>query len=937
MTTAQQQQAARNFAAYWKDKGYEKGESQPFWLSLLRDVYGVEHPEQFIQFEEQVHLDHTSFIDGTIPATHVLIEQKGLGKDLNKPIKQSDGALLNPFEQAKRYILELPVSQHPRWVVTCNFNTFYVYDMERPRGEPEIIELANLEKEYYRLQFLVDAGNEHLKREMEVSIAAGEIVGLLYDAFYKQYANPESEHSLKSLNKLCVRLVFCLYAEDAGIFGHHGMFHDYLKGFDTRGLRKGLVDLFRVLDTKLQDRDPYLKDDNPELAAFPYVNGGLFSDENIEIPPFTDEIRDLLLVKASENFNWSEISPTIFGAVFESTLNPETRRSGGMHYTSIENIHKVIDPLFLDELKAELDEICTNPVERTRTAKLRVFQRKLASLTFLDPACGSGNFLTETYLSLRRLENKILVELSHGQVTMYSASESPIQVSISQFYGIEINDFAVTVAKTALWIAESQMMKETEKILLVPLEFLPLKTNAFIVEGNALRVDWESVVPKSKLNYIMGNPPFVGYSLQSKEQKSDILSIYVDEKGKPYKTAGKIDYVAGWYYKAAKLMQNTPIRTAFVSTNSITQGEQVAGVWKPLFEQFGIHIDFAYQTFRWDSEASAKAHVHCVIVGFSVAVNTNSKKLFIGDKLHLSNNINAYLMDAPNVFIESRNTPLNGVLSMSSGGKPVEGGYYIFTDDEKNAFLKKEPSAQTYFRKFVGSDDFINGYTRWCLWLHDVSPSDIRKLPECMKRVNSVHDYRLESKKAATRAAAATPMSFMEIKRPVGKFLIVPEVSSQRRKYVPLGFSDKEMICSNKVRFVSNATMYHFGILTSNVHMAWMRAVCGRLKSDYSYSINVVYNNFPWPTPTEQQKAKIEQTAKAILDARALYPDSSLADLYDDLTMPPELRKAHQANDRAVMDAYGFIKGTAARTSESACVAELMKLYQQKVSAAQSK
>ena len=857
--------------------------------------------------------------------------------DLNKPIKQSDGALLNPFEQAKRYILELPVSQHPRWVVTCNFSTFYVYDMERPRGEPEIIELANLEKEYYRLQFLVDAGNEHLKREMEVSIAAGEIVGLLYDAFYKQYANPESEHSLKSLNKLCVRLVFCLYAEDAGIFGHHGMFHDYLKGFDTRGLRKGLVDLFRVLDTKLQDRDPYLKDDNPELAAFPYVNGGLFSDENIEIPPFTDEIRNLLLEKASENFNWSEISPTIFGAVFESTLNPETRRSGGMHYTSIENIHKVIDPLFLDELKAELDEICANPVERTRTAKLRVFQRKLASLTFLDPACGSGNFLTETYLSLRRLENKILVELSHGQVTMYSASESPIQVSISQFYGIEINDFAVTVAKTALWIAESQMMKETEKILLVPLEFLPLKTNAFIVEGNALRVDWESVVPKSKLNYIMGNPPFVGYSLQSKEQKSDILSIYVDEKGKPYKTAGKIDYVAGWYYKAAKLMQNTPIRTAFVSTNSITQGEQVAGVWKPLFEQFGIHIDFAYQTFRWDSEASAKAHVHCVIVGFSVAVNTNSKKLFIGDKLHLSNNINAYLMDAPNVFIESRNTPLNGVLSMSSGGKPVEGGYYIFTDDEKNAFLKKEPSAQTYFRKFVGSDDFINGYTRWCLWLHDVSPSDIRKLPECMKRVNSVHDYRLESKKAATRAAAATPMSFMEIKRPVGKFLIVPEVSSQRRKYVPLGFSDKEMICSNKVRFVSNATMYHFGILTSNVHMAWMRAVCGRLKSDYSYSINVVYNNFPWPTPTEQQKAKIEQTAKAILDARALYPDSSLADLYDDLTMPPELRKAHQANDRAVMDAYGFIKGTAARTSESACVAELMKLYQQKVSAAQSK
>ena len=668
MTTAQQQQAARNFAAYWKDKGYEKGESQSFWLSLLRDVYGVEHPEQFIQFEEQVHLDHTSFIDGTIPATHVLIEQKGLGKDLNKPIKQSDGALLTPFEQAKRYILELPVSQHPRWVVTCNFSTFYVYDMERPRGEPEIIELANLEKEYYRLQFLVDAGNEHLKREMEVSIAAGEIVGLLYDAFYKQYANPESEHSLKSLNKLCVRLVFCLYAEDAGIFGHHGMFHDYLKGFDTRGLRKGLVDLFRVLDTKLQDRDPYLKDDNPELAAFPYVNGGLFSDENIEIPPFTDEIRNLLLEKASENFNWSEISPTIFGAVFESTLNPETRRSGGMHYTSIENIHKVIDPLFLDELKAELDEICANPVERTRTAKLRVFQRKLASLTFLDPACGSGNFLTETYLSLRRLENKILVELSHGQVTMYSASESPIQVSISQFYGIEINDFAVTVAKTALWIAESQMMKETEKILLVPLEFLPLKTNAFIVEGNALRVDWESVVPKSKLNYIMGNPPFVGARLMGKEQKADVNTIFPG-----WKNAGNLDYVCCWYKKAADIMQGTSVRSALVSTNSVSQGESVANLWKPLFDD-GVHIDFAYRTFRWDSEAKIKAHVHCVIIGFSVAASSTPKKLFDGDRYQVANNINGYLLDGENVFVESRSKPICNVPEIGMGNQPIDNG-----------------------------------------------------------------------------------------------------------------------------------------------------------------------------------------------------------------------------------------------------------------------
>lgn len=931
MTTAQQQQAARNFAAYWRDKGYEKGESQPFWLSLLRDVYGVEHPEQFIQFEEQVHLDHTSFIDGTIPATHVLIEQKGLGKDLNKPIKQSDGALLTPFEQAKRYILELPVSQHPRWVVTCNFSTFYVYDMERPRGEPEIIELANLEKEYYRLQFLVDAGNEHLKREMEVSIAAGEIVGLLYDAFYKQYANPESEHSLKSLNKLCVRLVFCLYAEDAGIFGHHGMFHDYLKGFDTRGLRKGLVDLFRVLDTKLQDRDPYLKDDNPELAAFPYVNGGLFSDENIEIPPFTDEIRNLLLEKASENFNWSEISPTIFGAVFESTLNPETRRSGGMHYTSIENIHKVIDPLFLDELKAELDEICANPVERTRTAKLRVFQRKLASLTFLDPACGSGNFLTETYLSLRRLENKILVELSHGQVTMYSASESPIQVSISQFYGIEINDFAVTVAKTALWIAESQMMKETEKILLVPLEFLPLKTNAFIVEGNALRVDWESVVPKSKLNYIMGNPPFVGARLMGKEQKADVNTIFPG-----WKNAGNLDYVCCWYKKASDMMQGTSVRSALVSTNSVSQGESVANLWKPLFDD-GVHIDFAYRTFRWDSEAKIKAHVHCVIIGFSVAASSTPKKLFDGDRYQVANNINGYLLDGENVFVESRSKPICNVPEIGIGNKPIDGGFYLFEKEEMEEFIKKEPSSKKYFRPWYGSREFINQKPRYCLWLGECTPAELKAMPHCMERVKAVREYRLASPSPGTVKLADKPTRFHVENMPSGRYIVIPQVSSERRRYIPMGYMDNSVLCSDKVRILPNGNLYEFGILESNVHMAWVRATCCRLKSDYSYTVNDVYNNFIWPAPTEQQKAKIEQTAQAILDARALYPDSSLADLYDELTMPPELRKAHQANDRAVMDAYGFTKGTAARTSESACVAELMKLYQQKVSAAQSK
>lgn len=925
MTDVQQRAAAKAFAAFWKGKGYEKGESQSFWLSLLRDVYGVEHPEQFISFEEQVHLDHTSFIDGSIPSTHVLIEQKGLGKDLKKPIKQSDGMLLTPFQQAKRYAAELPYSMRPRWIVVCNFERFHVYDMERPGGEPEVIELCNLEKEYYRLQFLVDTGSEHLKREMEVSIAAGDMVGLLYDAFFKQYADPESERAMKSLNVLCVRLVFCLYAEDAGIFGHHGMFHDYLAGFGTRQMRRAVTDLFKILDTKPEDRDPYLKDDFPELAAFPYVNGGLFADEEIEIPPFTDEIRTILLDKASADFDWSEISPTIFGAVFESTLNPDTRRRGGMHYTSIENIHKVIDSLFLDGLKKEFSEICETGVERTRERKLREFQKKLASLSFLDPACGSGNFLTESYISLRRLENEVLKILSKGQIAFGDAACSPIQVSIGQFYGIEINDFAVTVAKTALWIAESQMLKETEEIVLMHLDFLPLKSYANIIEGNALRMDWESVVKKDRLNYIMGNPPFVGYSLQSKAQKDDILSVYVDEKGKPYKTAGKIDYVSGWYFKAAQLMQGTAIRTAFVSTNSITQGEQVAGVWKPLYDRFGVHIDFAHRTFRWDSEASLKAHVHVVIGGFSIAPNPTPKRIYTTERYQVVENINAYLIDAPVVFLDNRSKPICDVPAMRSGGKPVEGGNLIFTDDEKKAFVAQEPLAEKYMRPFMGSDDFINGHSRWCLWLLGISPKELRSMPLVMERVDAVREFRLSSTKAATREFAQQPSRFMEIKQPDSDYLMIPATSSENRRYIPIGYLQKNVVASNAASFVPDATLYHFGILTSNVHMAWMRTVCGRLKSDYRYSVNIVYNNFPWPVPKDAQKAKIELTAQAILDARALYPDSSLADLYDELTMPPELRKAHQNNDRAVMQAYGMsIKDT----TESSCVAELMKRYQ---------
>ena len=916
MTDAQRRAAAKQFAADWAGKGYEKGHSQTFWLALLQKVYGVAEPDKFITFEDQIMLDHTSFIDGFIPSTHVLIEQKGIGKDLNKPIKQSDGSLLTPFQQAKRYAAELPYSQRPRWIVTCNFAEFHVYDMERPTGEAEVIKLADLEKEYYRLQFLVDTGDSHIKKEMEVSLKAGELVGVLYDALLKQYKDPNDPETLKSLNALCVRLVFCLYAEDAGIFGAHGMFHSYMEHHQGKDARRALIDLFKVLDTPVDDRDPYMDDD---LAAFPYVNGGLFADESIIIPKLDENIVDLILNRASGEFDWSAISPTIFGAVFESTLNPETRRSGGMHYTSIENIHKVIDPLFLDSLREELAAIKEIAVDKTRDSKLRAFQNKLAHLTFLDPACGSGNFLTETYISLRRLENEVLALLQRDQITM-GFDFNPIQVSIGQFYGIEINDFAVTVAKTALWIAESQMMKETEDVVHMSLDFLPLKSYANIVEGNALRLDWESVVPKHELNYIMGNPPFVGARLMEKEQKDDLTVVFSG-----LKNAGNLDYVSGWYKKAAALMNGSSIRTALVSTNSITQGEQVPILWKSLIDD-GVHIDFAHRTFRWDSEAKIKAHVHCVIIGFSIAPYAKAKQLFSSERATFVENINPYLVDGPTVLIDSRKRTLCDVPNVVFGSMPNDGGHLSdYSAEEKNAIVAEHPDAADMFKRFLGATEFLHNKERWCLWLKGISPSRLRKVPKVLEAVSAVKEMRESSNREATKKLAQTPTLFGEIRQPESEYIIIPRHSSQNRRYIPIGFVSPEIICGDANLLMPDASLFHFGVMLSNVHNAWMRTVCGRIKSDYRYSVNVVYNNFPWPTPTDAQKTKIEETAQAILDARALYPDASLADLYDEVAMPPELRKAHQQNDKAVMQAYGFDIKT---TTETSCVAELMKMYQ---------
>lgn len=919
----EQKKAAKAFVEKWQGRGYEKGETQLFWVELLQTVYGVENPASYMECEVQVQLENTSFIDIYLPATKVMIEQKSINKDLSKAIRQSDGTMLTPLQQLKQYAAALGYFKYPRWGITCNFQEFYIYDMGQPNGEPAVLKLEDLPREYHRLNFLVDMGDDRIKRELEISLNAGTLVGRMYEMLLKQYGENPTEEMLKSLNMLIVRIVFCLYAEDAGIFGRRNMFHDYLADFQPKHFRRALIDLFEVLDTPDNARDPYME---KILAEFPYVNGGLFADNHLIIPTFSEECVDLILNVACP-FSWEGISPTIFGAVFESTLSAKIRRSGGMHYTSLENIHKVIDPLFLNDLQKEYEAIAEIPQPKVQKQKLEAFQDKLAGLKFFDPACGSGNFLTETYISLRRLENKVIDRLTKGQIVLGEMA-SPVKVNIHQFYGIEINDFACVVAKTAMWIAELQMMQETQSIVEMNLDFLPLKSYVNIVEGNALRMDWQEVLPPSQCNYIMGNPPFVGYSLQSKEQKADMLDIYVDEKGKSYKTAGKIDYVAGWYFKAAEYMQNTEVRTAFVSTNSITQGEQVAAVWKPLYDRFGIHIDFAWRTFIWNSESNEKAHVHCVIIGFSCSDNNHMKNLYELSSPKMVKDINPYLVEGKPVFIEARRKPICAVPVFVRGSQPTDDGNFIFTAEEKNVFLAKEPQAEKFIRPFMMGKDFIDRKPRYCLWLVDAMPQDIRKCPEVMKRVTAVREFRLNSKKPATQRKADTPTLFDEIKDSKTDYIALPVVSSQNRRYLPMDLLSVQVIAGNKLFMLSDVSLYHFGVLMSNVHMAWMRVVAGRLKSDYSYSNTVVYNNFPWPNPTDAQKAKIEKTAQGILDARAKYPDSSLADLYDEVLMPPELRKAHQANDRAVMEAYGF---WGKLNTESECVAQLMKMYQKLV------
>lgn len=917
ITQREQRKAAKEFSDKWKGIGYEKGDSARFWLSLLNEVYGVEHPAEYIRFEDQIMLDHTSFIDGYIPSTHVLIEQKSINKDLRKGIRQSDGSLLSPFQQAKRYSIELPYDDRPRWIVLSNFQEFHIFDMNKPQSEAEVVYLKNLEEDYYRLNFLVNQEDSYIKKATEVSIKAGELVGVLYDALLKQYQNPKDENTLRDLNILCVRLVFCFYAEDAGLFGRHNMFHDYMKSFrnNPSSFRDALIKLFRVLDQREDERDPYQSE---ELLEFPYVNGGLFEEENIVIPRINEEIIDIILNKASANFDWSKISPTIFGGVFESTLNPDTRHSGGMHYTSIENIHKLIDPLFMDKIREEFNEAISYKVFSTKKKKLEDLQNKIASLKFLDPAAGSGNFLTETYISLRKLENEIIKELYGNQMVMVQTHD-PIKVSINQFYGIEINDFAVSVARTALWIAESQMMKETEDLVNLNLNFLPLKSYPNIVEENALTLDWGDVVSKSELKYIMGNPPFLGARMMNSQQKDDMKVVFGKLKG-----LGNLDYVSAWYKKACDYINNTEIECAFVSTNSISQGEQVSILWEPLFEKYKININYAYQTFIWDNEATVKAHVHCVIIAFSQIGIENKYIYSNGNMVKKVSHINPYLVEGPNIFISTRTKTLCDAPKMDFGSMPNDGGNLILSEEEKDDILKSYSKADIFIHKFLGAREFINKIERYCLWIKPDEVKDAIKILPIKNRMENVRKHRISSTRKGTQDLANYPYAFGEIRQPYEDYLLVPRVSSENRKYIPIGYVDAKTIASDAVLVIPNASKQIFSIISSNVHMSWVRAVSGRLKSDYRYSASIVYNNFPWPKLDEKKEEILKSTADMILKAREIYSDWSYADLYNELTMPPELRKAHQENDKAVMEAYGF---DWRKMTESECVAELMKLY----------
>lgn len=894
LTEKEREANARKFAETWKGRGNEKSEAQKFWIQLLKDVYGVENYVDYIEFEERVKVNNTNYIDAHISKTNTYIEQKSLGIDLKKKIKQSDGRLLTPFEQLKRYTTEMKWSKRPRWAITCNFEEFCIYDFENPEAEPISIYLKNLEKEYNKMDFLIDPDVQKINNEIQISLKAGTIVGELYNAFEKVYIENDIENYQKHLNKLCVRLVFCLYAEDSGLFGRKDMFHKYLDKKEPEEIHSALKKLFNILNTPNEKRDPF---EDKEINSFPYVNGGLFSDDDLIIPYTDKQIKDLLLAKASDGFDWSNISPTIFGAVFESTLNPETRRSGGMHFTSIENIHKVIDPLFLDGLKEELKEIKKLKQPNAIKNRVKLFQEKMTSIRILDPACGSGNFLTETYLSLRRLENEALeCERIDGSIEIFA---DPVRVGISQFFGIEINDFAVEVAKTALWIAENQMKKETERLFNIDINTLPLETNAFIVCDNALTCNWNSIATNKEISYIIGNPPFIGHQLRTVQQAQDLKTAFYD-----LDKHGKLDYVCGWYNKAIDYMKDTDILASFVSTNSITQGEAVSILGEHMNKK-NAEIQHCYRTFIWDSKAMDKAQVHCVIICFSAKKMNSIKRIYTDSSVIEGEHINGYLMMSDDIYLQNRGAVNKKLPDILQGSKPADGGNLILSPEEREQIITKYPNNSNLIKRYIGAKDFLNNLERYCLWLKDVDPTEYKDNEYIIDRLKKVSEFRLKSPTKSTVEAARTPMLFTEIRQPNSAYLVIPSTTSENRKYIPFGYMSPEIISSNSNRMIPGAPLWMFSIMSSIVHMVWVEAVCGRLKSDYRYE-PFVYYNFPWIELTNEQKDVLEKNAKQILDIREKY-GLSLSELYGDKDyLYQDLIKAHQENDAFVLKIYGL-------------------------------
>lgn len=919
---------AAAFAKRWAGRGDENQETQLYWIDLFQNVLGLDDALERLRFEEPVMTDsgskHAGYIDVFIPSASALVEQKSLGVDLDKQ-ELRQNRMVTPAEQGRGYAVGLPLSQQPRYIITCNFSTIRVHDRERDAlctGEPLLeITLEDLPKNVAALQFLKGSGEAPASVARAVSVEAGRIMGRIHAGIAGLYHDPDSEESHHALSVLCTRIMFLMFCEDAGLI-EPGLFQSYVAANDASHLRRAFIDLFAWLDTD----DDARKDEYPDelMARFPYMDGGLFR-EKVPVPQLTESVRYEILVSGCQEFDWSGVDPTVFGSIFEGALSHDTRRAGGMHYTTPEAIHKTIDPLFLNGLKAELDNIVAKQNPSARTRALRTFHEKIGGLTFLDPACGSGNFLTETYMSLRRLENRVLVELARdGQASLAFEEvedESPVKVTLANFHGIEINDFACCVARTALWIAEKQADISTAKIVQRVYDELPLKEYDTVRQGNALRMDWNDVVPSEKCDYIMGNPPFIGYSNLLASQKEDRTDVFG-------KAGGTLDYVACWYKKAADYMRGMPIRAAFVSTNSICQGQQVEPLWKPLFDD-GVHIDFAHQTFVWNSEATDEAHVHVIIVGFS---REDVKPRFLFDKegVREVEIINAYLAPAANAFVTRRAKPLCDAPAMVRGCQPTDNGFLLFDQEGLEKFIAEEPAAKRWIRPFSMGAEFINGIPRYCLWLVDAKPADLKAMPCVMERVQGVREYRLQSSKAATRKKADTPWLFDEVRPPKGEsYIAVPKVSSGRRRYVPMGFVTNGMIPGDMLFHVSDAGLYEFGIMMSQFHNAWMRAVAGRLKSDYRYTNTIVYNNFVWPESTDAQRAEVERCAQAVLDARKLYEGSTLADMYDPDNdfLFPELMHAHRELDAAVEAAYGVdFNG-----DEEKIVAHLFKLYAEKV------